>query len=113
MLLTDNFQSIGKASRRDDRGPVLVIMENGDIQHLFEFFLDVEALRRFDIFKIDPAKSRRDRRNYLDNFIRIVAVYLNIEYIHIRELLKKNAFTFHHGLPSQCTTVAKAQDSRT
>ena len=43
--------------RRDDRGPVLVVMEHRDVHEPPQALLDDEALRCPDVLQVDPLKE--------------------------------------------------------
>ncbi len=47
--------------RHDDRGAVLVVVEDGDVERLLQATLDLEAARGRDVLEIDAAESGRDR----------------------------------------------------
>ena len=55
--LTRQFDGVGQRCTRDNRGTVLVIVENGNVHRLLESFLDVEALGRLDVFQVDAAEG--------------------------------------------------------
>lgn len=76
------------------------------------FLLDVEALRRFDIFEVDTAEGRLQRRNDVDKFVRVQLIDFNIEHIDAGELFKQNAFAFHHRLTGQRADIAQPQYGR-
>ena len=88
-------------------------MENRDIEHLFEFFFNVEALGRLNVFQIDSAKGGSDCLCDADDFVGIVAVHFDVEDIHIGEFLEKHAFAFHNGLACQCASIPQSKDGRT
>ena len=80
-------------------------MEDRDLHALAQFLLNVEALGRFDIFKVNPTKSRFQRGDHVDQFIRVKLINFDIEHIDTRKLFKQNAFAFHHWLTRQGTDV--------
>ena len=41
----------------DDRGAVLIVVEDGDLHRLLQRLFDVEAFRRLDVFQVDAAES--------------------------------------------------------
>src|SRR3546814_11020729 len=43
----------------DDRGAVLVVVEHRDVHALAQRGLDLEALRRLDVFQVDAAEGDR------------------------------------------------------
>ena len=113
VLLADDFERICQGRRRDDGGTVLIIMEDRDIQHTFEGFLDVEALGGFDIFQVDAPEGGGDGFCHHNDFIWIVGVHFDIEDIHICESFEKDALALHDGFAGQGAAVAQAQDGST
>ena len=87
-------------------------MEDGNIHALAQLLLDVEALRRFDIFEVDTAEGRLQRRNDVDKFVRVQFIDFNIEHIDTGEFFKQNAFAFHHRLTGQRADIAQPQNGR-
>jgi hypothetical protein len=55
--LPRDLNGIQKRRAGDDRGAVLVVMKDGDLQRAPEFFLDEETFRRLDVFEIDAAEG--------------------------------------------------------
>ena len=54
-------QRVDQPGGGDDRGAVLVVMEDRDVHQLAQPLLDDEALRRLDVLEIDAAeRSGRD-----------------------------------------------------
>ena len=89
---------------------MLVVVEDGDGQQLFERFFYVETLRRFDVFQIDAAKGGRHRRDDADEFVRIFNVELHVEHVDVGKPFEQHTLALHDRLGSQRTPVAKAQD---
>ena len=108
MFLPDNLQGIRQTCRRNDRRAMLVIMKDRNIQHLFEFFFNIEALRRLDILQVDTAKGRGDGCHDLDNFVRIMAVHFDVEHIHVGKFFEEHTLPLHNGLAGQRTPVTQA-----
>ena len=77
---------------------MLVVVEHRDFHALAQPPLDVEAFRRLDVLEIDSAESRLQRRDDLDQPVRIALVHLDIEAIDSGEFLEEYRFAFHHGL---------------
>ncbi|MNT53793.1 hypothetical protein D3C72_1909000 [compost metagenome] len=62
-LLAGQFQAIEDGGGDDDRGAVLVVMEDRDVHLVAQLLLDLEAFRRLDVLEIDAAEGRLERRN--------------------------------------------------
>ena len=87
-------------------------MEDRNIHALAQLLLNVEALRRCDIFEVDTAEGRLQRCNDVDKFVRVKLIDFNIEYIDTGEFFKQNAFTFHYRLTGQRADIAQSQHRR-
>ena len=109
-FLSDDFQRVQKTGAGDDRRPVLVIVEHGDVHRLLQLFLNNEALRGFDVLQVDPAKRRLECLDDTDDLRGIFAVELDVENIDIGKSLEEDAFPFHHGFSCQRTDVAETKD---
>ena len=87
-------------------------MKDRNLHALAEFALDVKAIGGLDVFEVDAAKSRLQRGDDLDQFVRVFLVDLNVEHIDTRKLFEQNALAFHDRLAGQWANVAQAQHSR-
>src|SRR5207342_1290035 len=70
-VLADHDEAIEDGGRRDDGGTMLVIVKYGNLQPFAQLALDVEALRRFDVFEIDPAERGLERGDDVDQLVLI------------------------------------------
>ena len=77
-----------------------------------ELTLDVEALRRLDVLKVDAAQRWLERGNDLNQFVRVALGEFDIEYIDAREFLEQAALALHDGFAGQWADVAQAQHGR-
>src|ERR1043166_9000825 len=59
--LAAEFQSVAHRRRHDDRSAVLIVVEHRDLHALLEAALDLEALGRLEVLKVDAAKGRLER----------------------------------------------------
>jgi len=66
-FLVDDVGGVQKRRPGDDRRPVLVVVEDGDVDLLAETGFDLEALRRFDVFEVDPTEGRLHRPHRVDD----------------------------------------------
>ena len=53
-------QRVDQAGGGDDRGAVLVVVEDRDVHQLAQALLDDEAVRRLDVLEIDAAEGRAE-----------------------------------------------------
>ena len=68
-LLAVQQQRVADGGGDDDRGAMLVVMEDRDLHARLELLLDLEAFRRLDVFEIDAAEGRLQRRHGLDHAV--------------------------------------------
>jgi hypothetical protein len=61
-LLARDLERVQERRGGDDRGSVLVVVEDRDVQGRLQALLDLEAFRRLDVLEVDPAEGRGQRR---------------------------------------------------
>ena len=59
-LLADHAQRVGERGEHHDRGAVLVVVEDRDVQRLAQPRLDLEAARRRDVLQVDAGEAGGD-----------------------------------------------------
>ena len=104
------LQRVQQSRAGDNRGAVLVIVKNRNIQEFLQFGLNVKTFGRFDIFQVDAAKAGSYRPGDLNDDIRVMGIYFNIEHVNVREGFKQNAFAFHDRFGGQRAAVSKTKD---
>ena len=109
-LLAADFQRVQQAGAADDRGAVLIVVEDRDLHGLAQGFFDVEALRRLDVFQVDAAERRFQNLAGADDLVGVRRVELDIEDVDIGEALEQHGFAFHHRLAGESADIAKAED---
>ena len=55
-IFANNLQAVENAGRDHNRRTMLVVVEHGNVEQLFEPFFDDEAVRRLDVFEVDAAE---------------------------------------------------------
>ena len=88
---------------------MLVVVEHGDFAALAQFFLDIETLRRFDVFQIDAAEGGFERCDNIDQFVGVGFVHFNVKHIDIGEFFEQYAFAFHHRFAGFRANIAQPQ----
>ena len=96
----------------DDRGAVLIVVKDGNVHHLAQALLDVEALRRLDVLEIDPAERRPKIFHRVDEFFRILGPDFEVDRIDVGKALEEHRLAFHHRLGRQRPEVAEAENRR-
>ena len=105
-------QSVGDGGCDDDGGAVLIVMEHRNLHPGLQLLLDLEALRALDVFKVDAAESRLQRRDRLDHALDGVGCYLDIEHVDAGELLEQDRLAFHHRLGCERADIAETEHGR-
>lgn len=81
----------------DDRGPVLVVVEDGNVQSFLEPALDLEAPRCRDVLQIDAAERGSEPDHRLDDLVDAGAGERDRHRVHTAELLEQDGLALHDG----------------
>ena len=87
---------------------MLIVVHDRDIHFFTKLCLNLEALRRLNIFQVDGSEGWLKRFYDLDKFIRIFFGNFDIKAIDAGIFLKKHGLAFHHRFRSVRTYVAKS-----
>ena len=109
-LLAAHLERVQHACADDDRGAVLVVVEDRDLHSRAQRTLDVEAVRRLDVLEVDAAEGRLERGDEVDQLVEVLLVDLDVEDVDAGELLEQHALAFHHRLGGERADVAEAED---
>ncbi len=107
--LADDRQRVEQRRTDDDRGAVLVVVEDGDLHALAQPALDVEAVGRLDVLEVDAAEGGLERCDHVDQLVEVAFVDLEVEDVDAGELLEQHRLAFHHRLGRQRADVAQPQ----
>jgi hypothetical protein len=108
-VLAGDGQAVKQCCADDNRGAVLVVVEHGDLHALAQLALDVEAIRRLDVFEVDAAERRLQRGDHVDQLVEVVLGDLDVENVDAGELLEEHALAFHHRLGGERADVAQSK----
>ena len=86
---------------------MLVVVHHGDVEGLLQTLFDVEALRSFNVLKVDAAEGRCNLLYSLAELLRIFLCNLDVEHIDTAIYLKEQALAFHNWLAAHRSNVAK------
>ena len=75
---------------------MLVIVENRNVQLVYQAFLDLEAPGSRDVLKVYPAKARCYRLDDFDDLVGVSGVQSQRPCIDPAELLEEKGLAFHH-----------------
>ena len=90
------LDGVEQGRENHDGRPVLVVVEDGDVQVALELGLDLEAARRRDVLEVDAAEPGRDQLDGPHDLRGVVAVDGDREGVDTRELLEQAALALHH-----------------
>ena len=107
--LAGELQAIEQRGGRNDRCPVLVVVEDWNRQSFTEASLDLEAFRRLDVLEIDPAQRRFERGDDVDQSIDVGLGQFDVKDVDAGKFLEQARFTFHHWLAGERANIAQAQ----
>ena len=109
--LVDDDERIQQRSQDDDRGPMLVVVEDRDVQLLPQAGLNVEAARRRDVLEVDAAEDRRNRGHDSHDFVRILRRKAHRPGVDSAELLEQDCLPLHHRQRCLRPDVTQPQNS--
>src|SRR5690606_347173 len=97
-VLAGVFEAVEDGGGDDDRGSVLIVVEDRDVHLLAQAAFDLEAFRSLDILQIDPAEGRLQRRDSRDHRLDVIGVDLDVENVDGGKFLEQDRLAFHHRL---------------
>ena len=111
-ILTNHFKGIFQSGSRNDSRTMLVVVHHGDVESTLQALLDIEALRRLDILKVDTAEGRRNLLYRFTEFLRVLLSHLDIEHIDATIDFKQEALTLHDGFAAHGANITQSKNSR-
>jgi hypothetical protein len=111
-VLAHQFQCVEQRGAGDDGSAVLVVVKHRNAHALAEFLLDVEALRRLDVFQVDAAQRGLHGSNDLDELVGVALGQFDVEHVDTGKFLEQAALALHHRFTGQRANVAQAQHGR-
>jgi hypothetical protein len=106
------LEGVEKGGPTDDGGPVLVVVEDGDVETVSQGLLDDEALGRLDVLEIDAAHRRGQHLAEPDDIVGFRRVDLQVEDIDVCEALEQDPLALHDRLAGERSDVAQAEHGR-
>ncbi len=107
--LADEAQRVQERREDDHRRPVLIVVEDRDVELLAQAALDLEAARRGDVLEVDPAEARRDRLDRAHDLVDVLRREADREGVDAAELLEEHRLALHHGHGRLGADVAEAE----
>ena len=71
-LLAGELDRVEQGGEHDDRGAVLVVVEDRDVEAGLQALLDLEAAGRADVLEVDAAERGGDRLDGRDDLVRVL-----------------------------------------
>ncbi len=88
---------------------MLIVVKHRNLHPRAQCALDVEALRRLDVFQVDAAECGLERSDDFDQFVRVELIDFDVEHIDAGKFLEQNRLAFHHRLGGQRADRAQPQ----
>ena len=108
--LADDPERVQQGGEDDDRGAVLVVVEDGDVELRAKTLLDLEAARGRDVLQVDAAEAGRDRLDGGDDLVRVLRVEADRPGVDAAELLEEQGLALHHRHRRLRPDVAEPED---
>jgi hypothetical protein len=108
--LVGQLQRVEEGGGGDDRGAVLVVVEDGDPEAGLELLLDVEALRGLDVLQVDAPEGGLEAGHALDELVGVGLGHLDVEDVDVGEALEEHPLALHDRLAGEGADVAEAED---
>ena len=104
------MQRIDQAGGGNDRGSMLIVMENRNIHQLAQLLFNDETVRGLDILEIDSAESGPKITHGTDEFIDVLGVDFKVNGIDVGKAFEQNGLAFHYRLRSQGAQIAQTKN---
>ena len=111
-LLLDHPQRVGERREHHDRGAVLVVVEDRDVQALAQPPLDLEAARGGDVLEVDAAEPGRDHLDRPDDLVGVLAGQADRPGVDVGEPLEQRGLALHHRQRRARPDVAEPEHRR-
>ena len=110
-LLVHDLQRVDERGEDDDRGAVLVVVEDGDVELGAQALFDLEAAGRGDVLQVDATVGGGDGLDDRDDLFGVLGVQDDRPRIHAAELLEQDSLALHDGQGGLGADIAQAQHS--
>src|SRR5262249_21143776 len=102
----------GVQQRRQDNhgGPMLIIVEDRDLEVLTEPLFDLEAAWRGDVLEVDAPEDRGEQLHGLNDLVAVLGGQADREGVDAGKLLEEHRLAFHHRQRRLGTVVAQTDD---
>lgn len=107
--LAHHAKCVGQGGEYDDRGAVLVVVEDGDVEGLAQPGFDLEAARRGDVLQVDAGEAGCDGLDGGDDLVAVLGVEADRPGVDAGEALEEGRLALHDGQRGHRADVAEAQ----
>ena len=107
--LADHPQRVAQRAEHDDRGAVLVVVEDRDVEQLAQPCLDLEAAGRGDVLQVDAAVHRGEDLHRPDDLLGVLGVQADGPGVDAGEPLEQRGLALHHRQRGRRAEVAEAE----
>ena len=108
--LPDHAERVQERRQHDDRGAVLIVVEDRNVEPVAQPLLDLEAARRGDVLEVDPAEARSDRAHRRDDLVHVLRREAERPGVDAAELLEQHRLPLHHRQRRFRADVAEPED---
>ena len=110
ILLAGELERVQQRGEDDDRGAVLVVVEDRDVERSLEALLDLEAAGRADVLEVDAAEGGGDGLDGRDDLVRVLGAQAEREGVDAAELLEQHRLPLHDRHRRLGPDVAEPED---
>ena len=104
--------ALQQGSQGHDRGAVLVVVEDRDVEPLLEPSLDLEAPRGRDVLEVDAAVRRGDAGDGLDDLVDGAGLHAHRHGVDVGEVLEEDRLALHDGHRRERADVPEPEHRR-
>ena len=107
--LAGQLERVGHRGRDDDRGAVLIVVEDGNAHAGLRLLLDVETFGALDVLEVDSPEGRLEGDDDVDQPVDVGLRHLDVEHVDAGEFLEEDRLALHHRLGGERSDRAEAE----
>src|SRR5690606_32023123 len=108
-IFAHDLQAVQDGGSRNNGRAVLVVVKHRDLHAFTQFFLDVETLGGFDVFKVHAAQRGLQGGDDVHQLVGVCFGQFDVEHIDAGKFLEQAALAFHDRLGGQRADIAQAE----
>ena len=106
-LAAGQVERVDQPGGGDDRGAVLVVVEDRDVHQLAQPLLDDEAFRRLDVLEVDAAEGGPEIAHAVDELVDVLGVDLEVDASTSAKRLNSTALPSITGLEASAPRLPR------